>query len=365
MPSPRVYMDISSPDITGRIIIELFAKNVPKTCENFRCLCTGERGPQLCYKGSVFHRVIADTDYVVQGGDITNGDGTGGVSIYGETFEDENIDWHLIDARGLVCMANRGPDTNSSQFFITLAACPELDGKHVVFGRVIPECMHVLDMFAHVETDPENDDRPLPDHEPRIVQCGELVFKKKKAIEERDTILSQEKLDRQSEVRGDEPMQRSRKPHNRYNDEKDYLNDGEQQRHSHRSPSESRGGNRNRRRDGTSPTAESASRSRSPPKGPQSVPKNPLMRAHEGNRGYKDYLDRSTYGGKGRERAYGRTHGNNYDKRNKGQYFIAHEQHYNRYFDDLSRNERRPEEYEESSHSRVKYKGRGTMKFIE
>ncbi|KAK9370094.1 cyclophilin-like domain-containing protein [Lipomyces kononenkoae] len=366
MPLPRVYMDISSPEITGRIIIELFAKNVPKTCENFRCLCTAERGPQLCYKGSVFHRVVADPDYVVQGGDITNGDGSGGVSIYGETFEDENIDWHPIDARGLVCMANRGPDTNSSQFFITLTACPDLDGKNVVFGRVIPECTHILDMFAHVPIDPENDDRPLPDHEPRIVQCGELIFKRKQRTEESDVIVSQKKLYRQPEIREDgedEPVQQSRRSHKQYNDEEDVLNNEGQRRHSPHSPSKGRG--RNRLRNGASPSKESESRSRSPPKDPQSVPKNPLMRAHEDNRGHRDYLDRSSDGRKAYERAYGRTHGDSYDRRHERRDGIAHERRYNRYFDDLSRDERRPEEYEKGGHSRVKYKGRGTMKFIE
>ncbi|KAK9349450.1 cyclophilin-like domain-containing protein [Lipomyces starkeyi] len=359
MPSPRVYMDLVSSAVTGRIIIELFAKDAPKTCENFRCLCTGEHGPELCYKGSIFHRVIADPDFMVQGGDITNGDGTGGVSIYGETFADENLDWRHIDERGLVCMANRGPDTNSSQFFITLIPCPELDGKHIVFGRVIPESMHVLDMFANVVTDPENDDRPIPDHEPRIVQCGELIFKRKKGIAENDAI-SKKRMVRQPEVREEEIPWQSRRSRNRHSDEEDYsINRGQEQR-SPRSPSEGRG-----RSDVASPSVESPSRSRSPSKDPQSVPKNPLMRAREGHRAYKDDLSTSSYREKGNNRAYGRTYDNSYDRGYEGRYGSRHEGRYERYYDDRSRHKGRVDRAEDSSRSTVKYKGRGTMKFIE
>ncbi|KAK9319118.1 cyclophilin-like domain-containing protein [Lipomyces orientalis] len=357
MPLPRVYLDVVSPAATGRIIIELFAKDVPKTCENFRCLCTGERGSELCYKGSIFHRVIADPDFMVQGGDITNGDGTGGLSIYGETFADENINWHQIDARGLVCMANRGPDTNSSQFFITLVPCPELDGKHVVFGRVIPESSHVLDMFASVATDPDSDDRPLPDNEPRIVQCGELVFKKKKK-----SIGEEEKLDRQPEVREDVVLRKSRETPSRYSDEENADSRRQHERDA-RSPIDSRG--RSGQRDSTSPRRQSTSRSRSPAKDPQIVPKNPLMRANGRHRVFKDYGYREI----GYDGAYGRSH----DRRSNRSYGRLHEREhdgrregwYESYDGHRLRHDGRLERGEESSRSKVKYKGRGTMKFME
>ncbi|KAJ8103999.1 cyclophilin-like domain-containing protein [Lipomyces tetrasporus] len=360
MPLPRVYLDVVSPAVTGRIIIELFAKDVPKTCENFRCLCTGERGSELCYKDSMFHRVIADPDFMVQGGDITNGDGTGGLSIYGETFADENIDWHRIDARGLVCMANRGPDTNSSQFFITLVPCPELDGKHVVFGRVIPESIHVLDMFASVTTDPENDDRPLPDNEPRIVQCGELVFKKKKKSMG-NAAISEEKLDRQAEVREDVILRKSRVTPSRYSDEENVDSSGHQEK-APRSPIDSRG--RSGLRNSASPRRQSKSRSRSPAKDPQVVPKNPLMRAHGRHREFKDdgYREIGYDGAYGRsyDRSSDRSYGRPYERRHNGR----SEGRYERYDDDLLRHDGRLESGE-SSRSKVKYKGRGTMKFME
>ncbi|KAM4533502.1 NK-tumor recognition protein isoform 2-T2 [Odontesthes bonariensis] len=173
---PQCYFDVElNREPVGRIVFQLFSDFCPKTSKNFLCLCTGEKGTgkttgkKLCYKGSTFHRVVKN--FMIQGGDFTEGNGRGGESIYGGYFKDENFTLKH-DRAFLLSMANRGKDTNGSQFFVTTKMAPHLDGVHVVFGLVISG-FEVIKKIEGLKTDSAS--RPYADV--RVVDCGQLITK--------------------------------------------------------------------------------------------------------------------------------------------------------------------------------------------
>ena len=171
MTHSSVFFDVTiggSP--IGRIEIDLFA-DTPITSENFRALCTGEKGvgksgKPLHFKGCGFHRIIPQ--FMAQGGDFTAGNGTGGESIYGAKFADENFK-RKHTGKGILSMANAGPGTNGSQFFLCFIPCSWLDGKHVVFGQVRPGSLPLLDQLEAVGSSSGKTSKPVV-----IANCGQL-----------------------------------------------------------------------------------------------------------------------------------------------------------------------------------------------
>mmetsp|Transcript_106270 Transcript_106270/g.184748 ORF Transcript_106270/g.184748 Transcript_106270/m.184748 type:complete len:186 (-) Transcript_106270:69-626(-) len=172
--NPKVYFDMTiGGKEAGRITMDLRSDVCPKTAENFRCLCTGEKGvgksgKPLHFKGSKFHRVIPE--FMCQGGDFTAGNGTGGESIYGQKFADENFTLKHTGP-GILSMANAGPNTNGSQFFLCTVKTGWLDGKHVVFGQVVDG----MDVVKRIEAVGSQSGKVAAGKEVNIADCGQLA----------------------------------------------------------------------------------------------------------------------------------------------------------------------------------------------
>ncbi|KAJ4968804.1 hypothetical protein NE237_015505 [Protea cynaroides] len=230
--NPLVFLDISIDGDPGeRIVIELFADVVPKTAENFRALCTGEKdigistGKPLHYKGTIFHRIIKG--FMAQGGDFSKRDGTGGESIYGGKFADENFKL-LHDVPGLLSMANAGKNTNGSQFFITFKPVRHLDGKHVVFGKVV-QGMDTVKKIEHVGTEQGKPSAPV-----KILDCGEYsgIDKEKRKNKPGKTASSDEGADGRGRGKHKKSLKDRRKRKRRYSSSDSDSSDTDSDSHS-------------------------------------------------------------------------------------------------------------------------------------
>ncbi|KAM7254110.1 hypothetical protein ACFE04_031792 [Oxalis oulophora] len=244
--NPLVFFDVSIGDAPAeRIVIQLFADTSPRTAENFRALCTGEKGigkttgMPLHYKGTIFHRVIKG--FMAQGGDFSNRNGTGGESIYGGKFADENFK-RKHDGPGMLSMANSGPNTNGSQFFITFKQQPHLDGKHVVFGNVV-KGMDVVKKIEQVGGSNGRTTRSVV-----IIECGEssdsknqdvAEIKKDKKKEARDLSSSDDDSDGQVKRRRKKSLKERKKRKRSYSSSDSYSSDSDSGSHSDYSGSDS------------------------------------------------------------------------------------------------------------------------------
>lgn len=206
---PRCFFDITIGGIpVGRVVMQLFSDVCPRTAENFRALCTGEKGigkttgKPLHYQGVTFHRVVKD--FMVQAGDFSEGNGKGGESIYGGQFQDENFELKH-DAPFLLSMANKGPNTNGSQFFILTEVAPHLDNIHTVFGQVISG-KEVIQEVEQLQVDKKN--RPLQDA--RVIKSGELVPKQKKKAESSDESSSESSSDEEEKLKKKEKKEKKK-----------------------------------------------------------------------------------------------------------------------------------------------------------
>ncbi|GAB7327961.1 hypothetical protein MBLNU13_g00026t1 [Cladosporium sp. NU13] len=370
---PRTFLDVDiNGQPAGRLVFELYTDQTPKTCENFRQLCTTEHNG-MSYANSPFHRVIEE--FMVQGGDIDKGDGTGVASIYGGEYEDENLGWRDIDSAGLLCSANRGKDTNGSQFFITIDNCSHLKLKHTVFGRMVSG-QDTLDKIINVAVDAN--DRPL---QPVLIsRCGELEKRQKqKQPAAQDSAVSSHSRDRGRRRRSgssDVDMSASPQPqpvqrHRRQSD--NVIDEGIRGRPRQRSASQAI--EESDENDNDSAT-EKHKRKRSP--SPSRHNAAPMPRNDETSQGqrrrrslpnqYAEERNRRSYGDEDRYRPSPRRDDNRFAGRDRPRQ--RQDDRYrprNRFADDgrLGGGERLGDEGGGENDPPVKYKGRGSMKYRE
>ncbi|KAG2173090.1 hypothetical protein INT43_004463 [Umbelopsis isabellina] len=390
--NPRVFFDIDiDGQRVGRIVFELFADEVPLTAENFRALCTGEKGigkvssMPLHYRGSIFHRVIKG--FMCQGGgksiqlhqrcrrfysvnrqrstDFTRRNGSGGESIYGATFADENFK-RKHTTHGLLSMANRGPNTASSQFFITTRPTPHLDGKHVVFGRVVSG----YEVVETMETQPvDQNSRPL--QLVMIANCGELVLQLPPSVKLRQQQKKENKESAESEGSDDnsdsgtdsEEEERRRRKHKKSKKSKKSKKKKSHRHHSDDSEDDSA----RRSRRSKSRRSEDRSRSRSHKRSTSRSPERAISSARDGvsqspekqrESAPRRSASRSPVRRDSTRRADSRERENGSRGRHQRDYTPEWERRRD-FGDENDINNR----LSQSSESSVKYKGRGRMKY--